>query len=299
MMKTIYKIIVALVAIAVMISGKAWGQTTATIGTGTSTGYYPMPGFYGWQYDVYLYTPSAASFLNNACTISSIAYYVSSGSTNSAQMTIWVKDVDLTSLSTSSTFSDFTSGATQVYSGSRTTSNGAWNTYTFSSSFSHQAGKALLVAVKGVGCSTSGGCSRNCQYTSASNTHWYKHADGSTDPGTSATGTVDGNRSNIQVTYTAGGSSSCTPSFNSTTSDYISGFVLGNISNTGTSQSTNGYGNYTNMSTSLAQGATATAQLTSYSGSGTHAAAIWIDFNNDGTFDSSEKVGSKDNINPS
>ena len=98
-------------------TGRVWGQTTATIGTGTSTNYYPMPGFYGWQYDVYLYKPtdSGAGFLANACTISSIAWQISSGSTTAAQMTIWVKDVDAsTTLSSSNTFSSFTSGATQV-----------------------------------------------------------------------------------------------------------------------------------------------------------------------------------------
>ena len=212
MMRTIHNIIrVALIAVAMMIGGKAWGQTTVEIGTGTSTTYYPMPGLYGWQYDVYLYTPSAASFLNSACTISSIAFKVSSNSTTTgAQMTVWVKDVDLTTLSSSSTFSSFTSEATQVYHNTSLSTSSGWNTLSFgtgsgsSSSFSHQAGKALLVAVRGVGCTTSGGCSRSCYYTSASSTHWYKHVD-SSDPGTSTTGTsVDAYRSNIQVTYTGG-----------------------------------------------------------------------------------------------
>ena len=71
---------VLLFVFCLLLGGKVNAQT-ATIGDGTSTNYYPMPGFYGYQYDVYIYTPSAASFLDNACTISSIAWniYASSG----------------------------------------------------------------------------------------------------------------------------------------------------------------------------------------------------------------------------
>ncbi|MBQ3833385.1 MAG: Ig-like domain-containing protein, partial [Bacteroidales bacterium] len=149
--------------------------------------------------------PSSVPELENACTIKSIAYNIYSNSTTTgAQMTIWVKDVDLTTLSSSSTFSDFTSGATQVYYNSSFSSTTGWNTLPFgtgstSSSFNHQAGKALLVAVYGKGCSTSGGCSRQCYYTSVTGTHWHKHQDNS-DPGTSVAGTgVDANRVNIQL----------------------------------------------------------------------------------------------------
>ena len=248
-----------------LFGGKAFAET-ATIGTGTSTGHYPIPGYFGWQYDVYLYTPSDASFLSSACTISSIAWNISSNSTSTAgQFTIWVKDVDASySLSTSTTFSSYTSGATQVYNSSSYSSSSGWNTYNFSSSFSHQAGKALLVAVRGVGCSTSGGCSRYCYYTSATSTHWYKHAD-SSDPGTSVSGTIDDSRSNVQITYTA------------VTSHTINGTIQcgGTVSGTlGTTGSTWGTGSSPyNMNTSWGVGAEAvyafTPQMT-----GTHTIAF-------------------------
>lgn len=182
-------------------------QSTAEVGSGTSTNNYPMPGFYGWQYDVYLYTPSEASFLSNNCSISSLAWNASSAnSSTGAQITVWVKDVDASyTLSSSTTFSTYTSGATQVYSSSSFTNTSGWNTLNFSSPFSHTAGKALLVMVRGVGCSTSGGCSRPCYYTTVSNTWWYKHADGSSDPGTSVSGTLSSSRANVKFTYTAGG----------------------------------------------------------------------------------------------
>ena len=90
----------------------------------------------------------------------------------------------------------------------------------------------------------------------------------------------------------------CVPSFGSNT-DCITNFTLGDINNTTASSSTLGYGNYTNLSTSLEPGVTATASLTSGDGSGTHAAAVWIDFNDNLVFESSEKVGTQDNIGAS
>ena len=190
----------AAVLTVMALCGMLSAQQAIEIGTGTSTTSYPMPGFWGWQYDVYLYTPSDAAELNSALSITGIAYNISSNSTTTgAQLTIWMKDVDASySLNTSTTFATYTSGATQVYNNTSFSSTTGWNTFNFSSNFSHQAGKAILVAVKGKGCTTSGGCSRSCYYTSVSNRHWYKHAD-SSDPGTSATGTLDAYLSNIRL----------------------------------------------------------------------------------------------------
>ena len=100
----------------------------------------------------------------------------------------------------------------------------------------------------------------------------------------------------FSVTYTnpSGGGDVCTPSF-SGVSDYITNFTLGDINNS-TGFSTNGYGDYTLMSTTLTIGAQVSASLSSSEGHGPHGAAIWIDFNNDGTFDSStERVGTYSN----
>ena len=100
----------------------------------------------------------------------------------------------------------------------------------------------------------------------------------------------------FSVTYTdpSGGGDVCTPFF-SGVSDYITNFTLGDINNS-TGLSTNGYGDYTLMSTTLTIGAQVSASLSSSDGGGYHGAAIWIDFNNDGTFDSStERVGTYSN----
>lgn len=195
-----------LLALCAPWAANAQNRSIVEIGTETSVTYYPMPGFFGFQYDVYLYTPTAAPELGVDSDISSIAYNIYSISSSiGATIEIWVKDVDASyALATSTTFADYTNGATKVVDDQAfTTDATGWKTMAFSSTFSHQGGNALLVAVRGVGCSTGGGCSRQSYYTSASNMHWYRRAD-SIDPGTSSTGSLDGNRSNIRLdlTYT-------------------------------------------------------------------------------------------------
>ncbi|MFA5619476.1 MAG: GEVED domain-containing protein [Weeksellaceae bacterium] len=89
----------------------------------------------------------------------------------------------------------------------------------------------------------------------------------------------------------------CQPSFSSS-SDYIVSFVLENIQNTDSGFSPGGYGDFTSMSTVLAS-PSYEATLTSSSGSGNHGAAIWIDANDNGTFELSERVGFLSNIGAS
>ena len=199
------KVLLFLTMLVAMLPAFLRAQDSLVIGTGTSTNYYPIPGFYGWQYDVYIYTPDAAQELGNDFNVSQISYYItSSSSSTGATMTIWMKDVDPGfTLAGSNTFAQLTAGATQVYSNSNFTSTTGWNDYQFSQPFTHQGGKSILVAVLGTGCSNTGGCSRNCRYTTATGTHWYIHQDNS-DPGTSATGTIDNYRANIKIEYTTG-----------------------------------------------------------------------------------------------
>src|SRR5690606_29104918 len=99
-----------------------------------------------------------------------------------------------------------------------------------------------------------------------------------------------------EVTYTID-NTDCTPTFSNTT-DYIENFQLEDIENMGSGFSAGGYGDFTAMSTDLNQDMAYTASLTSSSGSGNHAAAAWIDFNDDNVFDVSERVGTADGIGP-
>ena len=184
-------------------AANAQNRTIVTIGVGTYTHNFPLPGFYAYHYSVYLYTPSAAPALDIDCDISSIAFNVSTNSTKTgARMYIWVKDVDADyALAEATTFSQYTAGATQVYENDDFSSTLGWNTFAFTSDFSHEGGKALLVAVYGVGCSDIGGCQRRCYYTTAPNTFWSKHAD-LNDPGTNVSGSVDERRADIQLNLT-------------------------------------------------------------------------------------------------
>ena len=184
-------------------AANAQNRTIVTIGEGTDTQNLPLPGLYGYQYNVYLYTPSAAPALNFDCDISSIAFNVSANNTNTgARMYIWVKDVDADyALANATTFSQYTAGATQVYENDDFSSTLGWNTFAFTSDFSHEGGKALLVAIYGVGCTGSGGCYRRCYCTEAEGTQWYRLSD-YTDPGMNASGGVYDQRADIQLNLT-------------------------------------------------------------------------------------------------
>ncbi len=191
-------------------------QTNITIGTGTNTNYYPLPGLWGWQYDVYIYD---AADINTAGYITKLAYNISSVSSNSSTSSfqIYMKDVESSyTLNASTTFASYISGASLVYSNSAySTPSTGWNTFTLTNQFCHDASKSLMIAVRGVGCGTSGGCSKSVYYTSATSKHWHKHVD-SSDPGTSVSGTIDSNRSNIILTFNGSCSSSSDPCSNVT-----------------------------------------------------------------------------------
>jgi hypothetical protein len=87
----------------------------------------------------------------------------------------------------------------------------------------------------------------------------------------------------------------CQPAFSST-SDYIVSFSLGSIENLNSGFSAGGYGDFTAMSTDLVEGIDHTVTLTSSSGSGNHGVAIWIDLNDNGTFEATERVGTMSNV---
>lgn len=114
-MKSKHLLLMLLLALCAPWAANAQNRSIVEIGTGTSVTYYPMPGFFGFQYDVYLYTPTAAPELGVDSDISSIAYNIYSiSSSTGATIEIWVKDVDASyALATSTTFADYTNGATK------------------------------------------------------------------------------------------------------------------------------------------------------------------------------------------
>lgn len=85
----------------------------------------------------------------------------------------------------------------------------------------------------------------------------------------------------------------CVPTSAANNPDEIRRFKLSNLDNSsGISEGVEGYKDYsqTVAPARLEVGEAYIASLTSGSGSGTHGAAIWIDYNNDMVFDASEKV---------
>jgi len=176
-------------------------QEDIVIGTGTSanTTTCIFPGYYGWQYGAHLYEMENT---NAKHTIHSIAFYLNAASsTTGSTMTVWVKAVDGDyALAASNTFNGMLEGAQQIYDGAPDFSTAGWMTFPVEN-FSLAAGQNLLVLVRGVGCSTSGGCSKSARYTSATNKMWYNRQD-TNDPGQEVAGTLSSYRANITINAT-------------------------------------------------------------------------------------------------
>jgi lysyl endopeptidase len=88
----------------------------------------------------------------------------------------------------------------------------------------------------------------------------------------------------------------CTPSISNACDEYIQNVTLNTINNT-TACTTGGYVSYTTTNTSLAKGSAYTVTVTPAVGANIGQAytndeiAVWIDFNNDFTFSTAERVG--------
>ena len=155
-----------LLLLAALCPVAAKAQTvTETIGTETHTSPGVFPGSNGYQYTVVIYRPSAAEFLNSDFDLSCIAFDVTQSSTTIAEYTLWVKDVDADqTLYGYYSFAQHIEGATQVYDTQTAFSlSTGWHTFNFNSNFSHQGGRALLVAMRGVDSNPTGNSSPNLE----------------------------------------------------------------------------------------------------------------------------------------
>ena len=172
-------------------------DSTITIGTGTSTSTaYLFPGLWGWQYAAHLYDEITPGLLKD------IAFYLNASSTTTgSSMKMWVKLVDAGyTMTASNTFASLVQGAREIYDGTPDFSTAGWIHFPISGNLNIPEGKSLLVLVRGIGCSVSGGCSKAYRYTSATNKVWYKNVDNA-DPGQEIAGTLTSYRANIQMTY--------------------------------------------------------------------------------------------------
>jgi PKD repeat protein len=110
---------------------------------------------------------------------------------------------------------------------------------------------------------------------------------------------AQGSDAEVKTNYiiVAAATGPCTPSISNACDEYIQNVTLGTINNT-TTCTTGGYVAYLNNSTSLTKGSqytiTVTPAITGQQGAGAYTndeIAVWIDYNNDFTFSTAERVG--------
>lgn len=102
----------------------------------------------------------------------------------------------------------------------------------------------------------------------------------------------------IEVTLSPANQCFCIPTSSSNYSNEILNFTLNNFSNdSDPAESSNSYSDYTDLGPIvLIPGVAYEASITSGTGVGSHGAAIWIDYNDDGVFSPDEKVAYIPNI---
>ncbi|WP_196885700.1 M4 family metallopeptidase [Aureivirga sp. CE67] len=107
-----------------------------------------------------------------------------------------------------------------------------------------------------------------------------------------AANNISGYSNTVNVTTLSNSVSYCEASGNNTNYEYIDFVSFAGISNS--SGNNNGYGDFTNMSANVGKGGSYTLSLRAgFSGNSyTENWKVWIDFNQNGTFDASEEVAS-------
>jgi len=178
-------------------------QETVTIGTGTSTHNYPIPGFWQWVRDAAMYT---APEIGMSGQIVSIAYNLS-GATNfsgTRAMKIYMMTTPATVVN-ATLIPNFTALMAQnpqlvkTFTQAQLSFTTGWNTFALDEPFYYNGTDNLLVIVEGRGCTTSGGCTQSAYYSTATGMHWYYGTDGTPADATAA-GTFNAQRPNIRLT---------------------------------------------------------------------------------------------------
>ena len=135
------------VFITSILGGKALGQATSTVGSGTSSLNLPFTTYYTHAATEVIYLASELNMVSSL--ISKIAFNRNDGNYSAAQnitdLKVYIKTTTSTTLSTGS-YS--LTGYTQVYNGAYTVANNAgWQDITFSSNFSYDGTSNLQVLV--------------------------------------------------------------------------------------------------------------------------------------------------------
>lgn len=137
-----------ILALSTLLTGvNGWGQTTTSVGSGTSSLNLPFTTYYNHAATEVIYLASELNM--GSSLISKIAFSRNDGNYSAAQnitdLKVYIKTTSSTTLSTGS-YS--LTGYTQVYNGAYTVANnGGWHDITFSSSFSYDGTSNLQVLI--------------------------------------------------------------------------------------------------------------------------------------------------------
>ncbi|MBR1770247.1 MAG: fibronectin type III domain-containing protein [Bacteroidales bacterium] len=211
-----------LMAIVLSISGRSQeGDFVDIVGDNSNasgTQFSILPGYYGYHRSVALYLADELEGITSGSAISSIAYKGGTntyGSSNSgATIKVYVYESTEDQISATTTWQDIKSEATLVYDGvCPVLVSGQWANIEFDESYNYQGGN-LVVYVEGLGCTTSGGCSKYTTYSGTNDTRsWIVLKDSSPLPETSALNNSQGNiyhyMHDIRIYYTPGDGNFC------------------------------------------------------------------------------------------
>jgi hypothetical protein len=184
----------------------AKGQTTATVGTGTSTtSQLPIYSCYGYTYSQQLYTASeisAAGGSTGAGVITKIRFYFSSGAaTNSDGWNVYIGNTTKTTFSGTTDWVP-TSGMSLRFSGTVTyPASGNWLEIPLSTPFTWDGTSSIVIGIDEN--TPSWYCSSYWRYTTATNTCIYYYSDGTNpDPASPPTASsLMSVRPNIQFVF--------------------------------------------------------------------------------------------------
>ena len=169
-------------------------EALITIGSGTTTGTYPFYMYWGYTRSASIYTSTE---IGSTGIITTLAWYVSTAAAASCPIVIYLKTTT-SSTFTSSTWASLTTGATLVYSGTRSFSTTGWNTITLSTPFNYTGSNLMVLCEANYG---GGGTSPYPYFYryNVTSTHqtWYQD---NTPP--TGTGTIANTRPQIQMNVT-------------------------------------------------------------------------------------------------
>ena len=198
-----------MLAFSCLLGGDLMGQTTITIGTGTSTTVNsPINTRTAYSLSETIYLQSEIN--QPSKPITSIAYYYNRATAIDYSVDIYMQNTEKTSFSASNDYVTVSAETDLVYRGTVSFPNTAgWVTITLDSPFEYNSNYNLLVIVDNNQGTGDGSWSNYpFRYTSTSaNTCWYANGTNNYDPTSSQNGSLPGSmRPNIQITFDDGDS---------------------------------------------------------------------------------------------